>query len=252
METFTINIAETAIAINSRFGSTKEYFRRYLTDDRPELTISATTEDTQAEQRLLDEEADREHLRRRVFTEPFLERSVLQRKTAKYLLRKDILLLHGSTVVVDGKAYLFTAGCGVGKSTHTRLWMQLFGSRAAMLNDDRAFLAIENPVTAYGSPWSGKHGIESNIQAPLTGICILERGMENTICHLPPEEALPFLLTQCFVPSPQQSADVHALALRLADTIPLWKLQCTKDISSAELAYRTLSQALPQCVYPFR
>lgn len=241
METFTINIAETAIAINSYFGSTKEYFRRYLTDDRPELTISATTEDTQAEQRLLDEEADREHLRRRVFTEPFLERSVLQRKTAKYLLRKDILLLHGSTVVVDGKAYLFTAGCGVGKSTHTRLWMQLFGSRAIMLNDDRAFLAIENHVTAYGSPWSGKHGIESNIQVPLAGICILERGTENTICHLPPEEALPFLLSQSFLPDLSSQETVAELTQRLAASVPLWKLRCTKELTAAQTAYDAMA-----------
>lgn len=242
MEPFTMEIAGTAMQIHSRFGSTKEYFRRYLTDDLPELTISASAEDTQKEQQLLNEEADREHLRRRVFTDPFLERSVIQRKAARYLLSKDILLLHGSTVVVDGNAYLFTAGCGVGKSTHTRLWMQRFGNRAMMLNDDRAFLSIQNTVTAYGSPWSGKHGIDSNIHAPLAGICILERGTENKIHPLAAAAALPFLLTQSFLPDEASQEAVTMLTQRLAASVPLWKLQCTKEPTAVDAAYSAMAQ----------
>ena len=41
-----------------------------------------------------------------------------------------IYLPPGSTVAVDGQAYLFTAPCHTGKSTHTRLWRELFGDRA--------------------------------------------------------------------------------------------------------------------------
>ena len=35
--------------------------------------------------------------------------------------------LHSSAVELDGRAYLFSGKSGVGKSTHTRLWQQIFG-----------------------------------------------------------------------------------------------------------------------------
>ena len=56
------------------------------------------------------------------------------------LLLHNGIMLHSSCVVVDDKAYLFTARSGTGKSTHTRLWCQLFGDRAVMVNDDKPFL----------------------------------------------------------------------------------------------------------------
>ena len=46
------------------------------------------------------------------------------------LIRFDGILLHSSCVVVDGYAYAFSADSGVGKSTHTQLWLKHFGDRA--------------------------------------------------------------------------------------------------------------------------
>ena len=62
----------------------------------------------------------------------------------RQLLDFNGMLLHASAVMVDGKAYLFTAPSGTGKSTHTRLWLQQFGERAAILNDDKPALRFEN------------------------------------------------------------------------------------------------------------
>ena len=56
------------------------------------------------------------------------------------LLMHDGLYLHASAVELDGKAYLFSADSGVGKSTHTRLWQQLHGSKARIINDDKPAL----------------------------------------------------------------------------------------------------------------
>lgn len=242
MGEFTIEIARAAAGIRCTFGSTREYFRQYLTETEPDFTVEALPEDWIAEQQLLDEEADREGLRRRVFTDPFLERAVLQRKIAARLLPRNVLLLHGSTVAVDGNAYLFTARCGVGKSTHTRLWREVFGDRATMVNDDRAFLQLQsNGVLAYGSPWSGKHGIDNNICAPLTGICILERGTENRILPLSPEDGLPILLEQAFLPTEEDQHIVRQLTEQLSRTVPLWQMRCTKDPEAAQIAYRAMS-----------
>lgn len=151
------------------------------------------------------------------------------------------MLLHGSTVAAYGKGYLFTAKTGVGKSTHTRFWREMLGSEAVMVNDDRTFLRLtDEPVTAWGSPWSGKHGLDTNIRVPLAGICILERGNENRIRSVEPEEAMPLLLEQSFVPEPGQEERVYAMTRALACRVPLWKLECTKQPEAARVAFAAM------------
>lgn len=238
MEGFTIAIAGAAIEVHSLFGSTREYFRNYITPLPAQTAVAVTQELLVREQRLLNEEADREGLKRRVFTDPFLERTVIQRQTAGALLQHGTLFLHGSTVAVDGQAYLFTAKTGVGKSTHTRLWREVFGERAVMVNDDRAFLRTDSAeVIACGSPWSGKHGLDCNIQVPLAGICILERGTENRIAPITPEEALPLLLEQAYLPKDGDEDTVRALTKQIAARVPLWQMQCTRDPEAAQTAH---------------
>lgn len=67
----------------------------------------------------------------------YLETLAVYRKIVTRLVFSDILLIHGSAIAVDGKAYLFTAPSGTGKSTHTRMWREYFKDRAVMVNDDK-------------------------------------------------------------------------------------------------------------------
>ena len=158
MAQFRIEIAGYTGRIDSLFESTRDYCRKYLTEGEPDFSVSVTREDLAFEQEALRQEAQEEGIKIRRFTDPFLERTSIQRKFAEFLFEQRVLMTHGSTVAVDGKAYLFTARCGTGKSTHTRLWRQVFGDRARMVNDDKPFLKLtEEGVLACGSPWSGKH-----------------------------------------------------------------------------------------------
>ena len=233
-----MEIAGLATHVEPMFITTKEYCRPYLTKRTPEFFIQVTKEDLERQQAVLDREADEEGLRRRKFADPFLERTVIQEKISEKLLERDTLLLHGSTVAVDGKAYLFTAPCGTGKSTHTRLWQEAFGQRAVMVNDDKAFLQLRpEGVWAYGSPWTGKHGIGTNISVPLVGICFLQRGAENIIQKASPEKWLPELIHQCFLPDGYDTA----LVGQLAERIPLWEMFCTKDPQAAVVAYEAMA-----------
>ena len=244
MAEFSIRIAGHIARISSLFASTRDYCRNYLTEDIPQFHITVTREDLVFEQEALRQEAIEEGIRIRTFTDPFLERTAIQRKIAEFLFDRNILMTHGSTVAVDGKAYLFTAKCGTGKSTHTRLWRQVFGSRAVMVNDDKPFLAVtEEGVLVCGSPWSGKHGLDCNITVPLQGICILERGSENRIRQIAPEEAMPMLLHQSYCPL---ESDKHARFQRtvglLAEKTFLWHMQCNVDPDAAEVSHRAMSK----------
>ena len=153
MAQFLMEIAGLTGQVESLFESTRDYCRKYLAEGEPDFTVAVSREDLAFEQEALRQEALEEGIRVRVFTDPFLERTAIQRKFAEYLFDRDVLMTHGSTVAVDGNAFLFTAKCGTGKSTHTRLWRQVFGDRAVMVNDDKPFLKLtETGVLACGSP----------------------------------------------------------------------------------------------------
>ena len=241
MEAFTISIAGLHAQIHPMFISTREYCKKYLSRNQPEVSVSVSPEDLLYEQAMLDIEADEEGLKRRKFTDPFLERAAIQRKIADALLKRNVLMVHGSTVALDGAAYMFTASCGTGKSTHTRLWREVFGERAEMVNDDKPFLELtEDGVIAHGSPWTGKHGLGSNIAVPLKGICILHRGPENVIRPLQPEDAMEMLLHQTHIPELDKNLG-EALVERLCKTVSLWEMECTKDPEAALVASKAMS-----------
>jgi hypothetical protein len=246
MEAFTIEIAGLVTQVQPLFGSTREYCRAYLTDGVPVCFVDVTPQDLVHTQAMLEKEAIEEGIRVRKFPEPFLERATIQRKIAAFLLKHDTILLHGSTVGLDGQAYLFTAPCGTGKSTHTRFWRETFGDRAVMINDDKPFLKIASSgVVAYGSPWSGKHGLDTNISLPLKGICFLRRGSVNSIRQVNPEGLIDVLLQQTFMP--EDAADQEkavALVNSLAQTVPLWDMECTKDVGAALISYQAMSGAV--------
>ena len=242
-EAFILKIAGLKARVLPNFCSTRQYCRNYLAEGPEDLQIEVTEEAMAFEQAMLDREAAEEGWKRRQFTPPFLERAVIQRAFAEALALRDTLLLHGSTVAVDGQAYLFTASCGQGKSTHTRLWREVFGARAVMVNDDKPFLRrTEAGFLVCGSPFSGKHGLDSNVCLPLKGICILRRGPENRIHRIGAEEAAEMLTHQTYMPlDPAGEKQTQKLLRMLMTAVPLWSLTCTKDPEAAKISYEAMA-----------
>lgn len=244
MGTFSMEIAGHTASVTALFESTPQYFRAYLSHKAPEFSIQVTPEDLVSAQAALLAEAHREGFRPRVFTDPFLERICIQNHFAEFLFDFDILLFHGSAIAVDGAGYLFTANSGTGKSTHTRLWRQMLGQRAVMINDDQPFLAVRSEgVWLYGAPWSGKHGLDSNICVPLRGICVLTRGERNHIEQATPAQLLPMLQKQC-----RRSADAKDfddLVEALSRQVPLWQMACNREPEAAEMAFRAMRAGEP-------
>ena len=237
MAEFKIEIAGHTATVSSLFDSTRDYCRDYWTGKTAQCSIQITRDDLAFEQAELDREAAEEGFRRRLFTDPFLDRAAVQRKMADFLIHKDVLMLHGSAIALDGQGYLFMARSGTGKSTHTRLWREVFGDRAKMINDDKPFVSLEaaTPMLC-GAPWSGKHGLHSNICVPLQGICILERGTQNRIWPIDAEDAIPMLLHQSHCPEGAQAQHL-ALINCLAARVPLWRMTCNRESDAASTAF---------------
>lgn len=152
-------------------------------------------------------------------------------------------MLHSSAVVVDNKAYLFSAPSGTGKSTHTEQWLKLFGGRAEILNDDKPAIRFFNGKPyACGTPWSGKSDLNANRIVPLQGICVLERSAENFIEPLDSGKALFFLMNQTLRPN---NADSMDKLLDMLDSIfaqvRIWRMGCNISTTAAEVAYKAMS-----------
>ena len=175
------------------------------------------------------------------FSDSYLETLAVYRRIAEKMPDFDTILFHGSCVAVDGVGYLFAAKSGTGKSTHTRLWRQVFGDRAVMINDDKPMIRAgsegESPVI-FGTPWDGKHHLSTNTCVPLKDLCILERAGENTIRALSPREAYPLLLKQVYRPMNMPAMEKTLCILdRLMTSVGLWRLGCTIDPQAACIAY---------------
>ncbi len=153
MPNFTVNLAGHIIAVTTIHLYTLALCRGYLTDAVPEFELITTPEDIADEAEKSAHEDEVEGRTPHTFHDGYLESLSVYRKIAETLLNDKILLLHGSVVAVDGEEYMFTAKSGTGKSTHTRLWREVFTSRAVMVNDDKPLLRIENDkVISYGTP----------------------------------------------------------------------------------------------------
>lgn len=161
----------------------------------------------------------------------------------RQLLDYDGMMLHSSAVVVDGKAYLFTADSGTGKSTHTRLWLEKFADSAFILNDDKPALRLEDGTWyAYGTPWSGKEDISVDIRVPVAGIAVVYRSQTNTIEPFKGVAVIHAILKQVNRPASKEYREkLLELMDKLITRVPIWKLQCNMNPEAAEVSYRAMS-----------
>ena len=159
------------------------------------------------------------------------------------LLNYDGFMLHASAVVVDEKAYLFSAACGTGKSTHTKLWLQYFGNRAYILNDDKpALRLIDGKWYAFGTPWSGKDDNSVNTRVELAGIAVIKRAEKNTIEPYDGPKAIFDIFTQVTRPKTYELREkTMNLLSKLISDVPIWKLNCNMEIEAVEIAYNTMN-----------
>jgi hypothetical protein len=145
------------------------------------------------------------------------------------LARFNGVMLHSSCVEYEGKAYLFSARSGTGKSTHTHLWLKyLDGCR--IINDDKPAIRIIDGIPyAFRTPWSGKTDENVNEGVPVGGICFSGRG-ENKIKRIPGIAALKPFMDQTVRPADKELMNKMLETLNwILTNVPIYKMTC--DIS---------------------
>ncbi len=241
--TNTYKMADKIIEIHSLYQEVHNYCRDYRADGQPDFSVAITPDDISYERKKSADNDIAEGRTIQYWQDTYLEKLAVYRKIAEKMPEYNTFLFHGSAVAVDGKCYLFTAKSGTGKSTHTRLWRELLGSRAVMVNDDKPLIRVsENGITVFGTPYNGKHQIGSNIAVPLKAICILKRARENSIRSVTKAEAYAMLLQQSYRPNSRIAlAKTLALIDKMADQVTLWELDCNISSEAAQIAYEKMS-----------
>jgi hypothetical protein len=233
------NIAGLNVSIEPVYGQLRSRCSKYLADDqskKPQIRIAVTKE------------------RIRGFSEKTAE---LSAEDCEYILAGadfysglvhfNGMMLHASAVALDGRAYLFSAPCGTGKSTHTGLWQQYFGAdRAIIINDDKpAIRLIDGHALVFGTPFSGKHDISVNAAYELGGICFLHRAEKNEIHEMPEKRAIYALLNQTLRPV---DLDRMSMVLKTIDAVlgltKVYSMGCNISQDAVRLSYETMKKGL--------
>ena len=154
------------------------------------------------------------------------------------IIKHNAMLIHSSAVCYEDKAYLFSAGSGVGKSTHTKLWLDAFPDKAEIINDDKPVVRLmDNIPIVYGTPFDGGSGIAKNKSAPLKAVVFLERGTENKIRKATTQEILNnlYFSTVRFINRNDADLLLKNIELIIKKT-QFYIMQCIMDVSAAILA----------------
>lgn len=160
------------------------------------------------------------------------------------LLGYDGLLLHSSCIVLEGKAYLFSGPCGIGKSTHTSLLEKYYGG--IVINDDKpALRLLDGQWIAFGTPWSGSGHRNVNASAPVGGICFLtEDRSQNEIRSVNGFRAVAGVLQQTthFLLE-KRMEKLLELTDKLVQAVPFYEMDSLANEDSARLIVETMVRA---------
>jgi hypothetical protein len=190
---FQIKLADKKIKIESLYREVYQMCSAYLCEEEEaDIEIHSSRE--------LIEEENGENREGNAVTDAYRETLAVYRQIAEEMLAYDTFLMHGSVVAKGGRAFMFTAASGVGKTTRTRLWLDQIAD-SQVINGDKPLIRItDQEVIACGSPWSGKEKLNNNLCLPLAAVYFLERGEETSLRRLSFSEVFVRLLRQTYRP----------------------------------------------------
>jgi hypothetical protein len=168
-------------------------------------------------------------------TNPFSLDSVLRIVHTLLLARKGGFLLHASSAIRNGRAFLFSGVSGAGKTTMARL----APPDAALLTDEISYvLRREASYYAVGTPFYGELARPGeNLQAPIEALYLLAKGPKNKIEPIEGADAVRGLLGNIlfFARDTEFVKLVFDTACEFVNRVPVRRLTFVPDASVWEL-----------------
>ena len=150
------------------------------------------------------------------------------------------LEMHASTIACGGKAYLFLAKSGTGKSTHSQMWLKAIAG-SHLMNDDNPVVRTypDGRVTVFGSPWSGKTPCYRNECFPVGAFVRIERAPENRLERLGIVESYASVYASCsgFKADRAMGDGLHSTIAAAIQGAPCFTMHCLPDEDAARVCY---------------
>lgn len=229
---FYIRIAEIDICIKNKYDYVQRLCRDYVVDEmsEPDMCIEVTDEEIAAEISIAENDV----------TKGYAEGVCIYRAICRQLpLKFNAYLLHSAVIEYQGDGYAFAAKSGTGKSTHISLWRKHFGVDVHVINGDKPIMRfMDGRLYAYGTPWCGKEGWQTNTKAPVKALCFLERAEDNRIRRIQADEAVMLVFHQILTPNDIETVDaLFPLLDKTLRDIPCYVLGCNISEQAAEVAF---------------
>lgn len=239
---FKIRLANLIVEIENPNAYLIDKCKNYIVSaENTDIFISKISKNEIAEEReVAIKQRELDHLSNIEFSDNYLEYINIYRKIADITPKFGIILMHAAAVSVENKAYMFLAKSGVGKTTHIMNWVKAIPG-TAIINGDKPLVDTNN-MTVCGTPWAGKENLNKNIQVPLAGICILERGQTNQVLKITSWDAVKSINDQTYWPIDSKMRRKTLQMLDKLKEIPCYRLICTPEIISAKIAYEAMSK----------
>ena len=161
---------------------------------------------------------------------------LLEYVVARMLGRHGGLLIHASTAILDGGAYVFVGHSGAGKSTIAAI-AEAAGARIP--TDDRTIITVaEGDVMAWGTPWHGSLIRKSPEGAPIRRIFLLHQAGAERVERLSPTRAVKELFVRLIQPRLESGEIQETLRVleELVERIPVEVLHFRPTRAAFELA----------------
>lgn len=142
----------------------------------------------------------------------------------------DAMVLHSAYIVHEGRAILFTAPSGTGKSTQAGLWEQYRGART--INGDCSMIRkIDGVWHACGWPTCGSSQTCFDENYPIQAVVVLSQAKENSVKPLRGFQAIRPVMEQIKINMWNSVYQLRALSLieELVTEVPVYHQAC--DIS---------------------
>ena len=166
---------------------------------------------------------------------PFSLDSVLRIVHTLLLAQKGGFLVHASSAIRNGRAFLFSGVSGAGKTTIARL----APPDAALLTDEISYVTRQNGrYAAVGTPFFGELArVGENLQAPIETLYLLAKGPRNKIEPIEGADAVRGLLGNIlfFAKDPAFVKMVFDAAFDFVAHVPVRRLTFVPDTSVWEL-----------------
>lgn len=230
------SICDFIVEYTPRFSRLKCRSEKYLADNQslvPDFSFEVTDGDIV------------KHIEKYPMSVDQAEYVVAGIKFYREVILRGAFFLHSAALAVDNKGYVFTGPCGAGKSTHATLWRKYFGEEVISINDDKPAVRFFDGVPYIcGTPFSGKHDINTNKKVPLCGISILSQSPENSIKRVSAAQAMTVLMDQTLRPeTAKEMSALFDMFDKLLIKVPVYSFSCNISKEAVELSYNTMKDA---------